>query len=207
MSQAEVARQLGISQPAISLIERGSPVGLNEDNIKELLNILDFSDFDIPQQTIGLKPPGNRLFISYSHRDKEYLDRLLVHLRPLQRADRIDAWVDTKIAAGDRWKDAITDALEEARGAVLLVSADFLASDFIVDNELPPLLRSAEENGTTILPVIVKPCRFLRDENLNKYQAVNPPEEPISGMDTHGRELVYDSVSQRIESLFSEEDS
>ena len=100
--------------------------------------------------------------ISYSHNDQEYLDRLLVHLKPLERDGLIDLWVDTKLRAGDRWKTEIEKALQKATVAVLLVSADFLSSDFIIDNELPPLLRNAEERGTRIIPLIIKPCRFTR---------------------------------------------
>ena len=84
------------------------------------------------------------VFISYSHSDREYLDRLLVHLKPLEKDGRIDLWVDTRLRAGDRWKKEIEKALNRANVAVLLVSADFLASDFITDNELPPLLKNAE---------------------------------------------------------------
>jgi hypothetical protein len=51
------------------------------------------------------------------------------------------------LRAGDKWKREIEKALQRATAAVLLVSADFLASDFITDNELPPLLKNAEEQG------------------------------------------------------------
>lgn len=91
------------------------------------------------------------VFVSYSHHDTTYLERLLVHLRPLEKQGHLDLWVDTRLRAGDRWKKEIDKALHRATVAVLLVSADFLASDFITDNELPPLLRSAEERGTRIV--------------------------------------------------------
>ena len=74
---------------------------------------------------------------------------------PLNRAGLIDVWNDTRLVAGDDWKHEVDLALASAAAAVLLVSADFLASDFIVDNELPPLLESAEAKGTRIIPVIV----------------------------------------------------
>ena len=88
-----------------------------------------------------------KVFISYSHSDGEYLDRLLVHLKPLEKEGLIDLWVDTRLRAGDRWRKEIDKALQRAIVAILLVSADFLASEFITDNELPPLLRNAEERG------------------------------------------------------------
>ena len=119
---------------------------------------------------------ARRVFVSYSHNDREYLERLLVHLRPLENEGLIDLWVDLKLRAGDRWKEEIAAALAQARVALLLISADFLASNFIVNNELPPLLKSAEEAGTRMVPIILKPCRFVRDPNLNVSM---PPTIPL----------------------------
>src|SRR5687768_10381779 len=111
-----------------------------------------------------------RVFVSYSHRDRRWLERLQVHLKPLVRERLIELWDDSQIQAGDRWKDEITRALEAADVAILLVSADFLASDFIANDELPPLLAKAESDGTWILPVIVSPCRFADTESLSRFQ-------------------------------------
>ncbi len=85
------------------------------------------------------------------------------------------------------WKKGIEKAQSEARAAILLISADFLASSFIVNNELPPLLKNAKTKGVTIIPVIPKPCGFQRDKNWSAFQSVNPPDEPISGMDENGQ--------------------
>jgi len=139
------------------------------------------------------------VFISYSHHDEMYLRRLLVHLRPLEKNDSIDLWVDTKLEAGDKWNAEIETALARARVAILLVSADFLASDFIVDNELPPLLESAASRGTRIIPVIVSHCRFSRDENLKGFQAINDPRNPIASLDENGREEIYNEVAVAVE--------
>ena len=85
-----------------------------------------------------------------------------------------------------------------------MVSADFLASDFIIDNELPPLLHAAEKKGPLIIPVILKPCRFTREKNLREFQSINPPDEPVSMLDENEQELVYDTIAQRIEEMFPE---
>ncbi len=79
------------------------------------------------------------VFISYSHKDKKWLERLQAHLKPLERAGLVDRWDDTRIEAGDEWRKEIRQALDAARVVVLLVSADFMASDFIAKDELPPL--------------------------------------------------------------------
>ena len=161
----------------------------------------DFSFKGVPQQ-----PPTNRnLFISYSHRDKDSLDRLLIHLKPLEKEGLIDLWVDTRLSAVDKWKLRIEESLRNARVAILLVSADFLASDFIVDNELPPLLTEAEAEGTRIIPIILKPCRFSRDSNLSPFQAINDPRQPLAKMDIASQEEVYDKVSELVESYMRTE--
>ena len=141
------------------------------------------------------------VFISYSHKDREYLSRLLVHLKPLERDNLIDLWVDTRLRAGDRWKSEIKKALERATVAILLVSADFLASDFITENELPPLLRDAESKGTRIIPLIVKSCRFTRDRNLRHFQALNDLEGPLVLLPPGDQEVVYDSLAAEVERL------
>jgi hypothetical protein len=142
---------------------------------------------------------GPSVFLSYSHTDREYVDRLLVHLKPLEKEGLIDLWVDSRLRAGDRWKKEIERALDRATVAILLVSADFLASDFITDNELPPLLKNAEEKGTRILPLIVKPCRFARDKNLRHFQAVNDPKHSLALLRQGDQEVLYDQVAAEVE--------
>ena len=139
------------------------------------------------------------VFISYSHADKEWLARLHIHLRPLEKDNQIELWDDTRIKSGAKWKENIEKALDRAAIAVLLISADYLASDFVVDNELPPLLRSAEEKGTTILPLILKPCRFIRDRHLSVFQAINDPREPLLGQPAFAQEEMYARVADIIE--------
>src|SRR5918993_2592769 len=88
-----------------------------------------------------------KVFISYSHADKEWLDRLKRHLKPLVRENSLDLWDDTHIRPGDDWKQEIQNALDTAQVAVLLISADFFVSDFIDEAELPPLLAAAQAGG------------------------------------------------------------
>lgn len=139
------------------------------------------------------------LFISYSHKDKRFLERLQIHLKPLERENLIELWDDTKLLAGDKWKQTIEESLKKARVAILLISADFLASDFIVNNELPPLLKDAKAKGTIIIPIIVNSCRFSRDKNLSSFHAINDPKNPIAKMPFPEQEEVFDQVSELVE--------
>jgi len=198
----ELSSELGFSPATLSLIIKGKRRA-SPDKILDLISYFNIQDEDIPLVTEKVTTPrGKNIFISYSHNDSEYLDRLMVHLKPLQRQGIIDPWVDTRLLAGDRWKTEIEKSLNSAKAAILLISADFLASDFIIENELPPLLSNAEKKGTLIIPVILKPCRFLREATLNIFQAINSPDTPLSSMDENEKELIYDTVSQRIEYQF-----
>jgi hypothetical protein len=110
----------------------------------------------------------------------------------------IDVFDDTKIAPGRRWNDEIARALAAARCAVLLVSADFLASDFIHDNELPTLLRSAQDDGAAIIPIVISSCAFAQHPQLSAFQAVNPPDRPLIDMPKGEQELVLTRVAAAI---------
>ncbi len=80
------------------------------------------------------------------------------------------------------WREEIRQAIASAKVAVLLVSADFLASDFIASDELPRLLAKAESEGTVVSPVIISPYRFEETKGLSRFQAVNPPSRPLAGI-------------------------
>lgn len=149
--------------------------------------------------TIVTQQDAPLVFVSYSHADAKWLKRLRVHLKPLERYGTIDLWDDTRITPGKQWRDEVREALGRAKAAVLLITADFLASDFIANDELPPLLAAAEERGTKILPVIIKPCRFEQTEELSRFQAVNPPSKPLVAMRSAGQEDLFVKLSHTIE--------
>lgn len=141
-----------------------------------------------------------RIFISYNHSDVDCLNRLLVHLKPLEKQNLIDSWSDKKIRTGDNWKKEVMSNLENAAVAVLLISADFLASDFIINEELPKLLFNAETKGLRILPVILKPCGFLRDKSLKSIQSLNDPTKSLLSVNLIEQEYWYDKIAQEIHS-------
>lgn len=148
---------------------------------------------------------SNRVFVSYSHADRPWLLRLQIHLKPLERIGTISLWDDTRLKPGSHWQEEIEQELDHARVAVLLVSADFLASDFITTNELPRLLAAAETRGTLILPVIVSPCRFGQTQSLSRFQAINPPSQPLVRMGRAGREDVFVALADRIEAALQKD--
>src|SRR5215831_7202524 len=96
------------------------------------------------------------LFISYSHQDEEWLTELKKFLKGLEEQD-VALWDDKLIDAGSRWREEIAKALAVARAALLLVSQDFLNSDFITREELLELLKKAEKEGLKIFWVPLRP--------------------------------------------------
>jgi hypothetical protein len=152
------------------------------------------------KQATAKNPNRTKVFISYSHQDTEFKDRLQVHLKPLIRAG-LEVWDDTRIKAGQKWREEIKDAIATAAVAVLLISADFLASEFIASDELPPLLHAAENDGLVVLSVILSPSLFEKTPSLRDYQAVNLISNPVEGMTRHEREGLWVKVAARIQEL------
>ncbi|MBV9256681.1 MAG: toll/interleukin-1 receptor domain-containing protein, partial [Ktedonobacteraceae bacterium] len=139
----------------------------------------------------------SKVFISYSHEDAKHLKRLRIHLADYERKGLVDIWDDTRLIGGEDWQEEIKKAIQSAKVAVLLISADFLASDFIAYEELPQLLAARKAEGTLILPVILGPCVFEETE-LKVFQAVNSPSEPLSSMTAHQRDGLWARVAKII---------
>jgi hypothetical protein len=144
-----------------------------------------------------------KVFISFSRSDTKWWNRLRVHLAPIEREGAIDLWDDIRIAAGQQREETIRNALETARVVVLLISANFLASDFIVEGVLPVLLAQAEAGGTTIIPVIISSSAFTHS-TLGTFQSINSPDRPTSDMESAEQERILANVAQTIIERFRE---
>jgi serine/threonine protein kinase len=147
--------------------------------------------------------PRCKVFVSYSHKDAKWLERLRVHLRPLERQGLIGLWDDTRIHPGTSWRNEIAQALETARCAVLLVSANFLASDFCQEDEVSRLFQRARDCGVRILPVIISPCQFVASPALAALQAVNTPSRTLVEMDRGEQERVLVGLAAAIHEAVS----
>ena len=132
--------------------------GLHLDPLKrprsasELCRLLARQDINSSSHGTDAAEKRRTVFVSYSHKDAKWLERIRVHLRPLERQGIVGLWDDTRIRPGTNWRDEIAQALETACSAVLLVSANFLASDFCSEDELSQLFQRACDRGVRILP-------------------------------------------------------
>ncbi len=139
------------------------------------------------------------VFISYTRADREWVERIRQVMAPLlrQEGDRLQLWDDSQIQPGDRWLAEIETALAGAQVALLLVSAEFLASEFVMGREVPELLRAAEAEGVTILWVPLSAC-LVRHTQIHAFQAVLPPEQTLDAMGPPEQRLALVRIAEAV---------
>ncbi len=129
------------------------------------------------------------VFISYSHKDEAWKDRLVTQLGVLAQQGLLDLWDDRRIGAGEEWRAEIAEAMGQASVAILLVSAEFLTSQFILGEEVPELLQRRDAEGLRVFPAIVRPCAWRAVPWLSRMQVRPKDGRPLSG----GSEYQIDS--------------
>src|SRR5436189_6200540 len=127
------------------------------------------------------RPAPPLVFISYSHKDEKWRAKLHTFLKPAIDAGTISLWDDRAIASGDEWDRKIDEAIETAAVAVLLISPDYLASDWATGQEVPKLLKLAQERGLRVLPILVRPCAWEQVDWLRKLQMFPADARPLVG--------------------------
>ncbi|MBI1277751.1 MAG: TIR domain-containing protein [Anaerolineaceae bacterium] len=144
---------------------------------------------------------GNKLFISYGHEDIKsvnWLERLKLYLAPLRRQNVVEIWDDSRIITGKEWRPEIIKALSEAVAAILLVGPDFLASEFILREELPFLLDSVKQKGLRLYPLVVGYCNYTGSE-LGSYQSFNDPNQPLEALPEAEQNRWLNEISRRVD--------
>ena len=118
-------------------------------------------------------PPGTtEVFFSYSHNDEPLLGELIKHLGILKRLGVIRDWHDRKITAGTEWKGQIDHHLNAAGVILLLVSPDFVASDYCWDIELKRAMERHDKGEARVIPVILRPVHGWKDAPFGKLGVV-----------------------------------
>ena len=139
-----------------------------------------------PDSTPAPASRRDRVFISYSHLDHEWLAKLGKILDPDKRNDRIDYWDDRELKPGDLWHADILESIDRARAAILLVSPNFLKSKFIMQVELPRILEARAE-GLAIFWVPLSgtfhgPDAIDGAEKIVSLQAAFDPAQPLAAL-------------------------
>ncbi len=157
--------------------------------------------------------PRLPIFVSYAHKDVFYLENLLNHLTPLKMQNQVCAWSDKDIEPGSNWSNGISTSIVNARVCVLLISKNFLASEFIRNREIPQMLDRKDKNK--ILPIIVGPCLLDLAEfkypdpelgpntfHLSSIQALNDPNKPISSLSESEQDIIYVKAAKTLYQLW-----
>jgi hypothetical protein len=139
----------------------------------------------------------DQIFIRYSHKDKVWLERIRAHLSGAVRNQVIDPWDDPKIRPGSNWKDEIKRALARAKVGVILVSPNFLASEFIAQHEFPPLIEAAQKEGLTIFWILVSSCMY-EDCGIQHYQAAHDIAKPLDQLKPADRNAVLTQICRKV---------
>ncbi len=136
------------------------------------------------------------LFYSYSHKDEDLRLKLETHLSALRRGGLIAEWHDRKLEPGDAWRDEIDRHLASADIVLLLVSSDFIASDYCWGEEMTKALARHARDEARIIPVILRHCRW-RNTPLGSLQAVPKDARPIKAWPDE--DAAFDDVAAAIE--------
>jgi len=142
------------------------------------------------------------IFISYSHADSDARAELVKMMTPMAKHLGIEVWSEIQIAPGAVWKDEIGKALDRAKVAVLMVSSDFLVSDFITNNELVPILQVARNHGLKVLWIYLRPCG-VRYTDLADFQAAHDIKTPLSKLSKNREQVVLEICEKVIDACRS----
>src|SRR5262249_34668023 len=122
--------------------------------------------------------PPLKVFVSYAHADEVHRKRLATHLSALEDEGLITIWHDRKITGGREWAGAIDDALHSADIVLLLISADFLVSDYCNDVELTEAIRRHNAAQARVVPVILRSCDW-EHSRFARFNVLPPDGVPV----------------------------
>jgi DNA-binding response OmpR family regulator len=120
-----------------------------------------------------------KVFFCYSHHDERMCDRLDAQLSTLRRMGIIHSWHDKKIMAGSEWEEAIDQYLTSADLILLLISPDFINSDYCYRKEMGTALKRHSRGEARVIPVILRPADW-ESTPFSKLQVVPKDGKPIS---------------------------
>lgn len=141
----------------------------------------------------------SKVFICYSHADKEYFDLINNHLS-VNKKD-IDIWSDIRIEGGDNWRNEIHKALNSCNLAVLILSSKFFNSDFIQNLELKQLLENEFEKGTKLLPILLEDCDIEAFSWIETNQILPSRNEPLETLENNLLKTKLKEISQKVRKL------
>jgi hypothetical protein len=138
-----------------------------------------------------------KIFFCYAHEDEPLLNKLKAHLRPLQRQGLIDVWYDRDISAGTEWEREISEQLNSAQIILLLISPDFMDSDYCYSIEMKRALERYKRGKAHVIPIILRPVHW-QIELLGKLQALPTDGIPVTDPSWHDWDGAFFNVTEGI---------
>ncbi|MCF6366596.1 MAG: toll/interleukin-1 receptor domain-containing protein [Bacteroidales bacterium] len=145
-----------------------------------------------------------KIFISYTHKDEKFKEQLIVHLASLKRLGLIKEWHDRMINPGQEWDGIVKQELIDADIIILLISSDFIASNYCYDVEIKKAMERHEQGDAIVIPVVVRPCDW-KDLPFGKIQGLPKDAKPLSKWDNI--DDGYLNIINGIKSLINNESS
>jgi len=155
------------------------------------------STMPISKPTAASKAVNRQIevFFSYSHRDEDLRDEMAKHLSILKRQGVITEWYDRDIGAGTEWAQEIDTHLNSAQVILLLISPDFIASDYCFDLEMGRAMERHEAGEACVIPVILRPVDWS-GAPFGKLQAFPKNAKPVTTW--ANRDEAFTNVAQGI---------
>ena len=144
-------------------------------------------------------PDKLKVFISYSHMDEEYKDQLLKFLNPNKN---ISLWDDNKISPGQEWDDEIKKVFHECHIIILLISQDFLNSDYILKNELPLAFEKHNKKEACIIPIFIRPSILDSIPEISKLEGLPKGKKWVST--SEDRDSAYVEIANGLRAAIEE---
>ena len=139
-----------------------------------------------------------RIFLSYAHADEDLKKELDTHLVPLRRSGKIETWNDRELIIGQEWNKEILEELNKADIILLLISKDFIASQYIWEKELEIAMKRHEKGTAKVVPVIVKNCLW-QEMPFAKLQALPKNAKPV--MSYEDRDDAFTEIAMSVKKL------
>jgi len=149
------------------------------------------------------KQKNIEVFCCYARKDQPLLLDLKTHLMPLQREGLITLWADVDINAGAEWEKEIHNHLNIAGIILLLVSPDFMASDYCYSIEMKKALNRNDDGTARVIPIILRPVDWTGTP-FSKLQALPTDGKPITGRGWHSRDEAFADVARSLHKVVEE---
>lgn len=165
---------------------------------KELLLLLDVLDKskefdDILKYWKSIKKEKVKIFFSYAHKDREYLEEFKEYIKIFERNELVERWDDNELIVGEKWDNSIKEKIYSADIIIFLLSSTSLASDYIYNHELKIAFELKEMEESYVVPIIIKECLWDMTE-FSEFQIL-----PLDGKAVNSwtiREEAWTSVSR-----------